>query len=194
MKNIYLIVAPSGAGKTLLTELLEQEYGYKTIQSYTTRQPRHDGERGHLFITNKEFDELLANEIIVAYTEFCGNRYCATAKQVDENDLYVIDPKGIEFFKNSYKGNKDVKVIYIESSTSTRYERMCQRYQNNGDSRLDASEKALERIENDVMEFYNYVHHIAKTNLIVKNELNDNILDVVEKIVVFINQCEGGDD
>ena len=189
MNNIYLIVGASGAGKTLLTETLEQEYGYKSIQSYTTRKPRYDGEKGHTFVTNEEFDKLTD---MVAYTEFCGHRYCATSQQVDENDLYVIDPKGIEFFKNNYNGNKGIKIIYIESSTSTRYERMCKRHQKNGDSRLKASEKALERIENDVVEFYGFIHHIVKVDLTVKNNYNDNVNDIVDKIVEFINECEGG--
>ena len=83
MKNIYLIVAPSGAGKTTVTELLETNYGFKSIQSYTTRPPRYDGETGHIFVSDKDFDKLTD---IVAFTEFAGNRYCATAQQVEEND------------------------------------------------------------------------------------------------------------
>lgn len=193
MKNIYLIVAPSGAGKTLVTELLEQEYGYKSIQSYTTRQPRYEGERGHTFISNEEFNTLVKNETVVAYTEFCGNRYCATAKQVEESDLYVIDPKGIEYFLTKYNGNKGVKVIYINSTTSTRYERMVERGLENGSTRLKASEKALKRIENDVIEFYDYTHNKAKADFVVENNDGDDINTVVDKVVGFITSCEGGD-
>ena len=31
-----------------------------------------------------------------------------TAEQVENNDLYIIDPKGIDFFMKSYKGSKTV--------------------------------------------------------------------------------------
>ena len=100
MKNIYLIVGCSGSGKTTITEQLEQKYGLKSIQSYTTRKPRYDGESGHTFVSDEEFDKLTD---MVAYTEFAGNRYCAIAEQVENNDLYIIDPKGVDFFMKSYK-------------------------------------------------------------------------------------------
>ena len=54
MNNIFLIVGCSGSGKTTITEQLEQKYGLKSIQSYTTRPPRYDGETGHIFISNEE--------------------------------------------------------------------------------------------------------------------------------------------
>ena len=110
MNTIFLIIAPSGAGKTTLAGQLEKMYGLQSIQSYTTRPPRYDGETGHIFVSDKEFDEL---KDMVAYTEFCGHRYCATAEQVENNDLYVIDPKGVEYFRQAYHGNKQIKTIYI---------------------------------------------------------------------------------
>ena len=67
MNNIFLIVGCSGSGKTTITEQLEMKYGLKSIQSYTTRPPRYDGEIGHTFISTEEFDKLVD---ICAYTEF----------------------------------------------------------------------------------------------------------------------------
>ena len=75
-KFIFLIIGCSGSGKTAITEKLEELYHLKSIQSYTTRPPRYDGETGHIFVSNEEFDELTD---YVAYTEFAGFRYCATA-------------------------------------------------------------------------------------------------------------------
>ena len=53
MNNIFLIVGCSGSGKTTITEQLEMKYGLKSIQSYTTRLPRYDGETGHTIISNE---------------------------------------------------------------------------------------------------------------------------------------------
>ena len=189
MKNIYLIVAPSGAGKTTVTELLESKYGLKPIQSYTTRLPRFESETGHTFVSDEEFDKLTDT---VAYTEFAGNRYCAVAKQVEENDLYVIDPKGVAFFKEHYNGSKQVKIIYIESDMTTRYERMKQRSEDSGSTYLEAVDHSLKRIVNDVSEFYDYIHHRVQVDCIVENNSDTTIENVADKIYKFITETEVG--
>lgn len=187
MTNIYLIVAPSGAGKTAITERLEEKYGLKSIQSYTTRPPRYEGETGHTFISDEEFDRLTD---IVAYTEFCGNRYAATAKQVNTHDLYVIDPKGIEYFREKYNGKKNIKVIYVDSDLTTRYERMTKREEKNGSTYLEAVDKALRRITNDITDFYDYIHGTANIDFVVENDFNSNLDAVVDKVYEFICSCE----
>ena len=184
---IFLIVGCSGSGKTTITEQLEQKYGLKSIQSYTTRQPRYNGETGHIFISDEEFDKLTD---MVAYTEFAGNRYCATAEQVENNDLYIIDPKGIDFFMKSYKGSKIPKVIFISSDMTTRYERMKSRAEENGSEYMDAVKSSLERITNDVVEFYDYIHGQTQIDYTCKNNTDDKLEDVVDRIYKYICSCE----
>ena len=188
MNNIFLIVGCSGSGKTTITEQLEMKYGLKSIQSYTTRTPRYDGETGHTFISNEEFDKLVD---ICGYTEFAGNRYCSTAEQVENNDLYVIDPNGIDYFVKSYKGKKTPKIIFIDSDLTTRYDRMVKRAEDKGDVFLTAVDKALNRIKNDVVEFYDYTHNNAHVDFRVNNNKNDNLNQVVDKIYNYICDCEG---
>ena len=184
---IFLIVGCSGSGKTTITEQLEQKYGLKSIQSYTTRKPRYDGETGHIFISDEEFDKLTD---MVAYTEFAGNRYCATAEQVENNDLYIIDPKGIDFFMKSYKGSKTPKVIFISSNLTTRYERMVGRAETKGKSHQEAIESSLTRIVNDAGEFYDYIQGQAWIDYVCKNNSNDKLEDIVDKIFDYISSCE----
>ena len=184
---IFLIVGCSGSGKTTITEQLEQKYGLKSIQSYTTRQPRYDGETGHIFISDEEFDKLTD---MVAYTEFAGNRYCATAEQVENNDLYIIDPKGIDFFMQSYKGSKTPKIIFISSNLTTRYERMVGRAETKGKSHQEAIESSLTRIVNDAGEFYDYIQGQAWIDYVCKNNGNDKLEDAVDKIFDYISSCE----
>ena len=184
---IFLIVGCSGSGKTTITEQLEQKYGLKSIQSYTTRKPRYDGESGHTFVSDEEFDKLTD---IVAYTEFAGNRYCATAEQVEDNDLYIIDPKGVDFFMKAYKGNKTPKIIFISSNLTTRYERMVGRAETKGKSHQEAIESSLTRIVNDAGEFYDYIQGQAWIDYVCKNNSNDKLEDVVDKIFDHISSCE----
>ena len=121
--TITLLVGKSGSGKTTIANTLKS-FGYKQINSYTTRKPRIPNEEGHIFLTDAEFNQLTD---LVGYTEYGGNRYCATSKQVDENNIYVIDPAGVTYFKEKYSGVKDVIVIYINSGTILRFIRMLKR-------------------------------------------------------------------
>lgn len=113
-KVIMLFVGPSGSGKTTIAKWMSNCFGMKVLDSYTTRAPRYEGEKGHIFVTDEEFDKLTD---LVAYTEFDGHRYCATAEQVEENDIYVIDPAGVEYFKEKYHGSKDVKIVYFDAGS-----------------------------------------------------------------------------
>ena len=184
---IFLIVGCSGSGKTTITEQLEQKYGLKSIQSYTTRPKRYEDESGHIFVSDEEFDKLTD---MVAYTEFAGNRYCATAEQVEDNDLYIIDPKGVDFFMKAYKGSKTPKIIFISSNLTTRYERMVGRAETKGKSHQEAIESSLTRIVNDAGEFYDYIQGQAWVDYVCKNNSNDKLEDIVDKIFDYISSCE----
>ena len=184
---IFLIVGCSGSGKTTITEQLEQKYGLKSIQSYTTRKPRYEGETGHIFISDEEFDKITD---MVAYTEFDSKRYCATAEQVENNDLYIIDPKGVDFFMKAYKGSKTPKIIFISSNLTTRYERMVGRAETKGKSHQEAIESSLTRIVNDAGEFYDYIQGQAWVDYVCKNNSNDKLEDIVDKIFDYISSCE----
>ena len=140
MKNILLIEGESGSGKTTIADILSKKYGLSSIQSYTTRKPRYLEETGHTFISKEEYMRIPADTMI-AKTEFDGNYYCATTDQVEKNDVYVIDPAGIEYFKKVYHGGKTVIVIYLTASEDERYRRMIGRH--------DSEEKVKARIDND---------------------------------------------
>lgn len=122
-KGIYLILGKSGSGKTTLVEEL-QKYGYNSIESYTTRPKRFDNETGHTFITEEEFDKL---KDLCGYVIYNGYRYGATSEQANNSVLYVIDPNGLEYFKQHYTGNKKLYTIYIDCPWHIRLLRMLKR-------------------------------------------------------------------
>ena len=113
-----------------------------------------------------------------------------TAEQVENNDLYIIDPKGIDFFMESYKGSKTPKVIFISSDMTTRYERMKSRAEENGSEYMDAVKSSLERITNDVVEFYDYIHGQTQIDYTCKNNADDKLEDVVDRVYKYICSCE----
>lgn len=121
MKNIYLLVGPSGSGKTTLAQRMAEFYGMKVVQSYTTRPPRYEGEVGHIFVSDEEFDQLGK---MVAYTEYGGYRYGVTQEIVDTYDIYVIDPYGVSYLQSQYTGPKIPIVVWLSATEEQRREHM----------------------------------------------------------------------
>lgn len=138
MNRILLLIGASGSGKSTVARYLCEQYGLRQIDSYTTRPPRYRGESGHIFITDEEFDQL---QDFVGYTLYNGHRYGATAQQVEENDIYVIDPAGVEFFRTAYHGDKQVFVVELIVDEEERKRRMLERG--------DGESKTAERISYD---------------------------------------------
>lgn len=147
--KIALFIGPSGSGKTTVADYLSKHYGLSQIESYTTRAPRYDGEVGHTFVSNEEFDQL---KDFVAYTEFDGNRYAATAEQVDSNDIYVVDVAGAEYFKEKYHGTKKPVVFYFNLPSNVLKQRMR--------DRGDPIEAVMKRMDNDERMFANVGHRL----------------------------------
>ena len=90
----------------------------------------------------------------------------------------------------SYKGSKTPKVIFISSNLTTRYERMVERAETKGKSHQEAIESSLTRIVNDAEEFYDYIQGQAWIDYVCKNNSNDKLEDIVDKIFDYISSCE----
>ena len=144
---IFCLIGKSGSGKTTIADKLLEMYGYTQIVSYTTRPPRTEYDTDHIFISKEEYDALTDK---VAFTYFQDNYYCATKKQVDNNDLYVIDPFGLQQLKQLYDGEKQIVSIYIDVPMDICLERMRKR----GDN----EDKIWERLRHDEAVFKEIAH------------------------------------
>ena len=122
--TLYLFVGKSASGKTTVANFLEQKHGFKQVNSYTTRSPRYEGEIGHIFVSDEEFDNL---EEIVAYTEYNGHRYGTTAEQLDQCQIYVVDVPGVKTLLERYKTNRQIMILYFGANICTRIHRMIDR-------------------------------------------------------------------
>ena len=93
--NLYVISAPSGAGKTSLVNALKNTVNKLVIStSYTTRKPRineKDGEDYH-FISTHKFNEMMAEKDFLEHAEVFGNFYGTSKKLVDKkrNEGYDV--------------------------------------------------------------------------------------------------------
>lgn len=79
MKPLFIVVvAPSGAGKTTLCDMILQSYPeIEYSVSCTTREPRYNEEDGvdYHFITRARFQELLAVDSFLEHAEVHDNHY-----------------------------------------------------------------------------------------------------------------------
>ena len=87
--NLFVVVAPSGAGKTtLVTELLKREPNIKLSMSYTTRAPRAGEVDGvdYYFVTREKFEQMIAAGEFLEHANVYGNYY-GTSRRWIENEL-----------------------------------------------------------------------------------------------------------
>ncbi|MGY6088861.1 guanylate kinase [Avibacterium paragallinarum] len=97
--NLYIISAPSGAGKSsLIAALLEKNTGreMKVSVSHTTRSPRPrevDGVHYH-FVSVDEFERLIEQEAFLEYAKVFGGNYYGTSLPTIEKSL----AQGIDVF------------------------------------------------------------------------------------------------
>ena len=105
-KTLIFLVAETGAGKDTVANKLP----WSKIVSYTTRERRKNIEQPgvqHHFISDEEMDELEMEDNMIAWTKTGDVRYCATTDLLkDDISIYIIDPEGVRWFKENYKGEE----------------------------------------------------------------------------------------
>lgn len=93
---IICIVGASGSGKTTASMILQQQFGWNAIVSYTTR-PMRKGEvngKDHWFVKKSQIPSY---NKMCAYTQFGGYEYWTEWNQfmILFPSVYVIDEKGL---------------------------------------------------------------------------------------------------
>jgi guanylate kinase len=85
--RLYVVAAPSGAGKTSLVKaLMEREPGIQFSVSYTTRRPRPNEipGRDYHFVSPDRFQEMISNHEFLEYAQVFDNWYGTGVRTVQE--------------------------------------------------------------------------------------------------------------
>jgi guanylate kinase len=110
---LFVITAPSGAGKTsLIDALLKEDAGLRLSISYTTRPPRPGEQNGreYHFVDNATFDAMSAAGEFLESAQVHGNRYGTSRRVVREllaggDDLILeIDWQGARQVRGEFPG------------------------------------------------------------------------------------------
>lgn len=108
---LFVVSSPSGAGKTTLAHRLAEKHGLEFSVSYTTRSAR-PGEvhgRDYYFVSNEEFDRMIAAREFAEWAHVHGNRYgtsIATVNRAIEQGvdcLFDIDWQGGAQIRSQWK-------------------------------------------------------------------------------------------
>ena len=129
--KLFCIMGETASGKDTLTKKLCEDTGMKAIVSYTTRPCRTNEGDTHIFVDDSVYEQMKDN--LAAYTEINGFRYWTTIEQIYDNDIYIIDPNGLETLENLGLEDIDLCSIYINVPIDIRLERALYR----GDSLED---------------------------------------------------------
>lgn len=185
-KPLFLFVGKSASGKTTIANMLEKKYMFNQVQSYTTRTPRYDGETGHIFLTEDEFNNL---EDIVSYTLYNGNQYGTTTSLLDQNDIFVVDVPGVESLLQKYKTNRPICIIYFDANVATRIRRMI----NRNDSDMAIISRLLQDEEEDWFKqldrlVWQYGHVMNRNVELHCANANGGQTDVLELVLYYMNR------
>ncbi len=172
---LFVITAPSGAGKSSLIQgLLAAERGIALSVSYTTRPPRSgeaDGREYH-FVALREFEAMLERGEFLESAEVHGHRYGTSQKVIEKArasglDLVLeIDWQGAEQVRRLHP---DAIGIFILPPTMRELERRLRARAQDADAVIQR------RLANAAEEM---THAVEFKYAIINNNFDDALLDL----------------
>lgn len=151
--NLFIVTAPSGAGKTsLVRALLERDSQVQLSISYTTRPPRPgetDG-RDYHFVSQETFLEMLAHGDFLESAEVYGNRYGTSQSWIErvrktgKDILLEIDWQGAAQVRRLMP--EAIGVFILPPSRETLLERLKGR----GQDAADVIERRMKAAREDI--------------------------------------------
>ena len=177
--QLYVIAAPSGAGKSSLVKaLLELDSHVHPSISHTTRAPRGQEKHGreYYFISNDEFDEMVKTGAFVEWASVHGRQY-GTSKAIIEDR---ISKGGDVILEIDFQGALQIRQIFANAVLifilPPSWEELRSRLERRGE---DAPEIIDLRLKNAALE----VAQAKEFDFVIINELFDRALFDLKAIV-----------
>ena len=178
--NLFILSAPSGAGKSsLISALLEKHSDMKVSVSHTTRSPRPGEENGvhYHFVSVDEFKALIEKNDFFEWAQVFDNYY-GTSKQAIESQLEA----GIDVFLDiDWQGAQqirklvdDVETIFILPPSKEELE---SRLNNRGQDSAEVIAGRMAKAQSETSHYNEY-------DYVVVNDDFDTALAEIETIVM----------
>jgi guanylate kinase len=177
--NLFVVAAPSGAGKSSLVRALQElDSHVQPSVSHTTRAPRGQEKHGreYFFVSEQEFDAMIAADAFVEWAHVHNQRYGTSKKAIQErmeqgaDVILEIDFQGAIQIKQTL--SNAVCIFVLPPS----WEELRARLERRGE---DATETIELRMKNAAVE----VAQAQKFDFVIINELFDRALFDLKAIV-----------
>lgn len=92
--NLFVVAAPSGAGKSSLVKaLMELDARVQPAVSHTTRPPRGQEKHGreYYFVSPEEFDQMVLKDAFLEWANVHGHRYGTSRHAIEERMVHGAD-------------------------------------------------------------------------------------------------------
>jgi guanylate kinase len=171
---IIIVSGPGGAGKgTLVDAMLKRDGNLWLSRSWTTRQQRTgEPDDAYVFVTRAQFEDHIANDGFLEWTEFLGNYYGSPIPTPgDEHDVVLeIELHGAQQVK---KRHPEAILFFVQPPSRDEQRR---RLQHRGDGEHHVQER-LQKAEDE--------ERLASTlaDVIV---VNDDLERAVEEVLSLI--------
>ena len=181
MKNLIIITAPSGSGKTTICkEIQKKENNIKFSISHTSRKIRPNEKNGvdYYFVTDEEFLDSIKKEDFVEWS-FHFDCYYGTSKSQIQNS---IDKKIPLLLEVDVKGALNIKKLFPKQTVSIFVEppsinELKIRLQKRGSDSNERIAKRLQRIEFELSHKSNFDFSIVNDKLEVAT---NKILEIIK--------------
>lgn len=177
--NIFVVAAPSGAGKSSLVKaLMELDSAIQPAVSHTTRPPRGQEKHGreYFFISPDTFDNMVRHDAFLEWAHVHGNRYGTSRHAIEErlahgaDVLLEIDFQGAVNVKRAFA---NAVLIFILPPS---WEELRSRLQRRGE---DSDEVIELRLKNAALE----MAQAEKFDFVIINELFERAVFDLKTIV-----------
>lgn len=182
MPNVFIISAPSGAGKSsLIEELLKDTSGIAKSVSVTTRKPR-DGEQNEVdyhFTNVDDFKNRIKQNEFIEYAKVHDNFYGTSRTHLTEllekgvDVILEIDYQGAEIIREEYPDN--ISIFILPPNIDELEKRLKNR-------KSDSNEIISRRLEAAPQE----IAHLTKYQYVM---INSNFTDSVDDLKAIVRSA-----
>ncbi len=112
--NLFVVAAPSGAGKSSLVKaLMEIDSRIQPAVSHTTRPPRGQEKHGreYFFVSSQEFDAMVLRDSFLEWAHVHGHRYGTSRQAIEERMAQGADV----ILEIDFQGAINIKRIFTNA-------------------------------------------------------------------------------